>query len=316
MRKKQYMEEQTIGVPRLTGAGNSWPFLYQGMEHEITDPAPLYFDHGANVYNPMLQRELSQLGPQGIAGPPTAGAAEGGMGKGFGGTGPSQGFGNPGGLSGGRIASNLLTVASAYLRVNSPIGFDFGGGESPIPIPILGGTVGGFLEWLGVGGGSDHSLPRQMQKGRHYIWPVVGIGQGLTPTQKSKAAASGDPITVTGEASYYLPSKSQPGKCACDKYGFRYKDPKGFTAAMIGAVGPTGHFPCGSEAEVTFNPPHSNVPRTVRVKVIDSGPYVAGRVIDLSPGAFKALAGPYADEGHIPVTVQLPATPEPPLQTE
>jgi hypothetical protein len=63
-----------FGVPRLTGAGSSWPFLYQGMEHEITDPAPLYFDQGANVYNPMLQRELSQLGQQGIAGPPTAGA--------------------------------------------------------------------------------------------------------------------------------------------------------------------------------------------------------------------------------------------------
>jgi len=173
-----------FAVPRLTGAGSSWPFLYQGMEHEITDPAPLYFDKDANVYNPMLQRELSQLGQQGIAGPPTAGAGDGDMGNGFGGFGPSQGFGNPGGLSGGRIASNLLTVASAYLGVNSPIGFDLGGGESPIPIPILGGTVGGFLQWLGVGGGSDHSLPRQMQKGRHYIWPVVGINQSLTPTQK------------------------------------------------------------------------------------------------------------------------------------
>ncbi len=92
-----------FAVPRLTGAGSSWPLLYQGMEHEITDPAPLYFDQGANVYNPMLQRELSQLGQQGIAGPPTAGAADGGMGNGFGGFGPSQGFGNPGGLSGGRI---------------------------------------------------------------------------------------------------------------------------------------------------------------------------------------------------------------------
>ncbi len=105
-------------MPRLTGAGSSWPFLYQGMEHEITDPAPLYFDQGANVYNPMLQRELSQLGQQGIAGPPTAGAADGGMGNGFGGTGPSQSFGNPGGLSGGRIASNLLTVAAPYINVD------------------------------------------------------------------------------------------------------------------------------------------------------------------------------------------------------
>jgi hypothetical protein len=74
MRKGQYEEEQIIGVPRLTGAGSSWPFLYQGMEHEITDPAPLYFDQSANVYNPMLQRELSQLGQQGIT-------ADGGRGR-------------------------------------------------------------------------------------------------------------------------------------------------------------------------------------------------------------------------------------------
>ena len=58
MRKGQYEEEQIIGVPRLTGAGSSWPFLYHGMEHEITDPALPYFDQGANSYNPMLSSRV------------------------------------------------------------------------------------------------------------------------------------------------------------------------------------------------------------------------------------------------------------------
>jgi len=68
------------------------------------------------------------------------------MENGFGGSGSSQGFGNPGGLSSGQLVSDLLTLASAYLRENSPTGFDLGGGESPIPIPILRGMVGGFLQ--------------------------------------------------------------------------------------------------------------------------------------------------------------------------
>ena len=53
----------------MAGAANSWPFEFAGMEHEITDPANLYFLLGSNVYNPQLQLDLSQVGPQGLAGP-------------------------------------------------------------------------------------------------------------------------------------------------------------------------------------------------------------------------------------------------------
>ena len=81
-------------------------------------------------------------------------------------------------------------------------------------------------------------------------------------------------------------------------------------------VGPNGTFPCGTEANVTYLKPGSNVPKTITVKVIDHGPYAKGKnqIIDLSPGAFKALTGGSLSEGHIPVTVTLPAGPQPPLQ--
>jgi hypothetical protein len=189
-------------VPRLTGAGSSWPFLYQGMEHEITDPAPLYFDHGANVYNPMLQRELSQLGPQGSAGPPTAGAAEGGMGKGFGGFGPSQCFGNPGGLSGGRIASNLLTVAHApFLFGQGGIGV---GEAGPLPIPGV-GAADEVFSWLdGLFNAADSpEIPREKQHRRHPVYrDILGVSEGLTPSQDA-----GRPLTDCEKAALapYIP---------------------------------------------------------------------------------------------------------------
>ena len=52
---------------------------------------------------------------------------------------------------------------------------------------------------------------------------------------------------------------------------------------------------------------------TVTVKNYRHWAVRKGRVIDLSPGAFKALAGPDASKGVIPVTVNFPAGPQPPL---
>ena len=48
------------GVSTVTGLSNSFPFLYQGLEHEVSDPGQLYFEPSGNVYNPQIQRELSQ----------------------------------------------------------------------------------------------------------------------------------------------------------------------------------------------------------------------------------------------------------------
>jgi rare lipoprotein A (peptidoglycan hydrolase) len=133
----------------------------------------------------------------------------------------------------------------------------------------------------------------------------------LVISQKSAAQGSTDPITLTGNASFYFPKPS--GESACKPFGYPYTDSNGFTAAVRNS-GANGQFPCGSTADVTYRPLGSNVPRTVTVKIIDSGPYVKGRVIDLSPGAFSALAGPDVSKGVIPVTVKFPAGPQPPLK--
>ena len=87
-----------FGVSTVSGVANSFPFLYQGLEHEVSDPGQLYFEPSGNVYNPQLQRELSLIGPQGIFGPPS----------GFG----NGGFSSPGG-HGGRQAGESLQKHSA-----------------------------------------------------------------------------------------------------------------------------------------------------------------------------------------------------------
>ncbi len=288
------------GVSTVSGASNSFPFLYQGLEHEVTDPGQLYFEPSGNVYNPQIQRELSLIGQQGITG------------SGFGGFGNFGAHGgSPGGPSLSTTFSDLWTVGTAFSSaesLGSPYGFlSFGGSENPLNIPIA--LIGNLLSLFGIGGG-EQAKPYQLDHAKNQNWKIVRVADGLTPDQRSAAQGSTDPITLTGNASWYNPVPS--GKSACKDLGYPYTDPNGFTAAMRNS-GAKGRFPCGSMADVTYRPIGSNVPRTITVKIIDSGPYREGRVIDLSPSAFKALAGPDAHKGVIPVTVRFPAGPKPPL---
>jgi len=154
------------GVSTVSGLSNSFPFLYQGMEHEVSDPGQLYFEPSGNVYNPQIQRELSQVGQQGLGGPPSGGGDAGGGGAGGSGYGGFGNFGHaPHGQTGqslGQTFQDLGTVASAT-SLASPsgwFGFSFGGFGSEgsgafsgaIPIPFLSSLLGG-------GGGSDQPEP-------------------------------------------------------------------------------------------------------------------------------------------------------------
>jgi hypothetical protein len=38
------------GNPTASGTANDWPFQYQGMEKEFTDPAPYYYSGGGQFY--------------------------------------------------------------------------------------------------------------------------------------------------------------------------------------------------------------------------------------------------------------------------
>jgi hypothetical protein len=55
------------GNPSSTSQGNSFPFLYQGMEREVTEPYPLYYSGAGGFHNPQIQRGFSLTGAQGTS---------------------------------------------------------------------------------------------------------------------------------------------------------------------------------------------------------------------------------------------------------
>jgi hypothetical protein len=115
--------------------------LFQGLEHEASDPGQLYFEPSGNVYNPQLQRDLSLIGPQGIFGPPS-GFGNGGFSSA---SGHGSSAGGPSNLAG--ALSDLAVVGNAITStesLNSPDAwFGFGGSEFGIklPIPLLGNLL-------------------------------------------------------------------------------------------------------------------------------------------------------------------------------
>jgi hypothetical protein len=52
-RLQQYTYDPS-GNPTASGTANDWPFQYQGMEKEFTDPAPYYYTGGGQFYSPQL----------------------------------------------------------------------------------------------------------------------------------------------------------------------------------------------------------------------------------------------------------------------
>jgi hypothetical protein len=172
------------GVSTVSGAANSFPLLYHGLEHEVTDPGQLYFEPSGNVYNPQLQRELSQVGPQGLSAP-------------NGGFGP--GHHAPGGQGENTIETinDLVTVGAAF-----PV-FSVAGLETPSffsnPFSLV-KDIEDILSLFNHGGGG-YQKPYQLDHGRNQNWGIVGIADGLTPTQKSaKCKCPTAPVLPKGES--------------------------------------------------------------------------------------------------------------------
>ncbi|MGB9380962.1 MAG: hypothetical protein WA571_02245 [Candidatus Binatus sp.] len=61
------------GTPTASGTANDWPFQYQGMEKEFTNPAPYYYSGGGQFYSPQMVRSPSETGQ-------TSGSGSGGGG--------------------------------------------------------------------------------------------------------------------------------------------------------------------------------------------------------------------------------------------
>lgn len=94
--------------------------------------------------------------------------------------------------------------------------------------------------------------------------------------------------TITGGASYY----DLPGKLMADGKKF---DGSAMNAAMLDVR-------LGTTVGVNLASGHA---RSISVVVTDRGPYVSGRVIDLTPAAFRALVGSLR-EGVVQAKVTVP----------
>jgi hypothetical protein len=183
------------GVSTVSGVANSFPFLYQGLEHEVSDPGQLYFEPSGNVYNPQLQRALSLIGPQGIFGPPS-GFGNGGFSS-PGGHGSSAG--GPSKLEG--ALSDLAVVGSAFASaesLNSPSNFLMWGGGSEIPsiaIPIP--FLSNLLCFINCGSSNgDQPIRPPHDTSRTHLY----FGIPLIPGQRSAAnfLAKSDDAPLSG----------------------------------------------------------------------------------------------------------------------
>jgi hypothetical protein len=187
------------GNPTVSGTANDWPFQYQGMEKEFTDPGPYYYTGGGQFYSAQLVRSLSEVGQ-------TSSQGSGGSG-GFSPSGmaiapPSV---STGGLSGQSVLNDsqqaLQVGTDIYVGANA-LGLALFSPEWTIPLAVPLAIIGGAIDFLVkffedlFGGGSTPEIPRQLRHKRHPLYPVIlGFPDGLIPDEASKGKAEfcGDP---------------------------------------------------------------------------------------------------------------------------
>jgi hypothetical protein len=173
------------GTPTASGAANEWPFQFQGMEKEFTDPALYYYAGSGQFYSPQMVRSLSEAGeisssqgacPSGNAiGAPSDSS---GSGLNF----PSSGFAQPENSSEGQTGRTTITVtgaAGAGATIGAIIGAAVG---APLAGSVIGAAVGAIVGDIAsvfddlFGGGGAPPTPRQLLHGRHPLyWKILAV---------------------------------------------------------------------------------------------------------------------------------------------
>ncbi len=180
------------GNPTENPTGNTWPFLYQGLEKEPSDPAPLYYSGGGQFYNPQLVRSLSEQGQ-------TSSNGSGG--------GPSgRAISPPSGSSGGLSPQSVYNDTQQALQVGTDIYLGAGllayflGPEAPpfvAPLALIGGAIDFLVNFFeDIFGGSSSETPRQLLSRRHPLYPkIIGVSEDLIPDEapSGKPEFCGDP---------------------------------------------------------------------------------------------------------------------------
>jgi hypothetical protein len=192
------------GTTSATGSANDWPFQYQGMEKEFTDPSTYYYSGGEQFYSPQLSRSLSEVGEtsssQGACPSGNAIGAHSGS-SGFGISFPSSVGAEPETSSEGQTGGTIITITGAA-AVGAIIGAVVGAAVgNPLAGAVLGAVVGAiagdianFLFGDLFGGGSP-PIPRQLRHQRHPLYPaILGLPAGLIPDEMSEGLkVIGDP---------------------------------------------------------------------------------------------------------------------------
>jgi hypothetical protein len=186
------------GTPTASGAANEWPFQYQGMEKEFTDPGPYYYSGSGQFYSPQFVRSLSEAGEtsssQGACPSRNAiGAPSDSSGGGL--NFPSGAFAQPENSSEGQTGRTTITVtgaAGAGATIGAIIGAAVG---HPLAGAAIGTAVGAIVGGIAsvfddlFGGGGAPPTPRQLLHGRHPLYPIfLGVQDGLIPDETSAGA--------------------------------------------------------------------------------------------------------------------------------
>ncbi len=179
------------GTPSVNGTANDWPFQYQGLEKEFTNPAPYYYSGGGQFYSTQLVRplsETSQTSSQG--GGPSGGSIAAPSG------GPPPGLFSPANYAGN--AENIGAGAAAGASAGALIG-EGGGPYVALVGAAIGATIGAIVSFFeDIFGGSDGPppTPRKLLHQRHPLYPVIlGVSYSLIPDEVSAGAPPicGDP---------------------------------------------------------------------------------------------------------------------------
>jgi hypothetical protein len=186
------------GTTSATGSANDWPFQYQGMEKEFTDPSTYYYTGSGQFYSPQLSRSLSEVGEtsssQGACPSGNATGARSGS-SGFGISFPSSVGAEPETSSEGQTGGTIITITGAA-AVGAIIGAVVGAAVgNPLAGAFIGavagaivGDVANFLFGDLFGGGSP-PIPRQLRHQRHPLYPsILGMPAGLIPDEMSAGA--------------------------------------------------------------------------------------------------------------------------------
>ena len=175
------------GNPTVSGTANDWPFLYQGMEKEYTDPSTYYYSGGGQFYSPQLVRSLSETSATSTSGS-NSGPAGNAIARPSGSGGVPTAVGDAGIAAAASSASNL--ALTGILAVLEPKIFAAAWAAGAIPGIIVTAAFGLFDIFDAIFGGGDSAppTPRQLLHGRHPLYPVIlAVPPGLIPNQESAA---------------------------------------------------------------------------------------------------------------------------------